>query len=128
MNGISRAKPLAGLAEASPPLQPLDRPRTAENIAALLHEEPSAAFDVDAVRDALHRLVDAKEFGLVELRAGADERGGAGFVFLSDEVQPIQKKRDAYDPLRMLGVLLALHQQPQPSLVLVDEIEDSIHP
>lgn len=30
--------------------------------------------------------------------------------------------------LRALGLLLALHQQPRPSLVLIDEIEDSIHP
>jgi predicted ATPase len=30
--------------------------------------------------------------------------------------------------LRALGILLALHQSPQPSLVLIDEIEDSIHP
>ena len=30
--------------------------------------------------------------------------------------------------LRGLGMLLALHQQPQPSLVLIDEVEDSIHP
>lgn len=30
--------------------------------------------------------------------------------------------------LRALGVVLALHQRPEPSLVLIDEIEDSIHP
>ena len=30
--------------------------------------------------------------------------------------------------LRSLGVLLALKQQPSPSVVLVDEIENSVHP
>lgn len=30
--------------------------------------------------------------------------------------------------LRALGILLALHQSPTPSLVLLDEVEDSIHP
>lgn len=30
--------------------------------------------------------------------------------------------------LHALGVLLALHQSPEPSLVLIDEVEDSIHP
>jgi predicted ATPase len=30
--------------------------------------------------------------------------------------------------LRALGELLALHQSPQPTLVLLDEVEDSIHP
>lgn len=30
--------------------------------------------------------------------------------------------------LRVLGVLLALHQHPEPSIVLIDEVEDSVHP
>jgi predicted ATPase len=30
--------------------------------------------------------------------------------------------------LRSLGILLALRQNPRPSIVLVDEIEDSLHP
>lgn len=30
--------------------------------------------------------------------------------------------------LRCLGMLLALYQKPEPSLVLIDEVEDSIHP
>ncbi|HSO00848.1 MAG TPA: AAA family ATPase [Candidatus Nanopelagicales bacterium] len=30
--------------------------------------------------------------------------------------------------LRALGLLLALHQSPEPSLVLIDEVEDSLHP
>ena len=46
----------------------------------------------------LNDLVDAREFGLVELRADAGTPGGMGFLFLSDEVQPLQKKRDAYIP------------------------------
>jgi predicted ATPase len=30
--------------------------------------------------------------------------------------------------LRSLGILLALRQSPRPSIVLLDEIEDSLHP
>src|SRR5262249_33587353 len=30
--------------------------------------------------------------------------------------------------LRSLGILLALRQTPRPSIVLIDEIEDSLHP
>ena len=30
--------------------------------------------------------------------------------------------------LRSLGILLALKQRPSPSVVLVDEIENSVHP
>ncbi|MFO0590899.1 MAG: BREX system P-loop protein BrxC [Polyangiaceae bacterium] len=85
-------------AKAVAALQPLDRPRTAENIAALLHEDPRSPGAEGAVRKALQQIVDAKEFGLVELRADAGAPGGAGFVFLSDEVQPLQKKRDAHVP------------------------------
>lgn len=30
--------------------------------------------------------------------------------------------------VRILGILLALRQTPRPSIVLIDEIEDSLHP
>jgi len=30
--------------------------------------------------------------------------------------------------VRSLGILLALRQSPRPSIVLIDEIEDSLHP
>jgi hypothetical protein len=86
-------------AKAVAALQPLEKyPRTAENIAALLYRELGAPGDAEAVGKALHRLVDAREFGLVELRVDGPTQGGAGFIFLSDEVQPIQKKRDNYVP------------------------------
>ena len=87
------------VAKAVAALQPLENhPRTAENLAALLYADLGAPGNLDAVQKALHRLVDAREFGLVELRADASGQGGAGFVFLSNEVQPIQKKRDTYSP------------------------------
>lgn len=86
-------------AKAVAALQPLEyHPRTAENIAALLYDTLGAPGQVEAVQKALHRLVDAREFGLVELRADASGRGGDGYLFLSNEVQPIQKKRDDYEP------------------------------
>ncbi|MCC6521359.1 MAG: BREX system P-loop protein BrxC [Polyangiaceae bacterium] len=65
------------VAKAVAALQPLEnRPRTAENIAALLYADLGASGHTEAVRQALHRLVDAQEFGLVELRAD----GGAGGI------------------------------------------------
>jgi hypothetical protein len=86
-------------AKAVAALQPLEnRPRTVENIAALLHADVGAPGSVEAVRDALQRLVDARRFGLVELRADSGSTDGAGFLFLSDEVQPIQRKRDEHTP------------------------------
>jgi len=87
------------VAKAVAALQPLEnRPRTAENIAALLYHEFGVPGFSDEVRKTLHRLVDAKAFGLVELRADTDQGGSGGFVFLSDEVQPLQKKREEHKP------------------------------
>jgi hypothetical protein len=80
-------------------LHPLDSyPRSADNIAALLYGTLGGPSEANAVATALQRLVDQREFGLVELRGDASSEGRGGFVFLSNEVQPIQKKRDAYDP------------------------------
>ena len=50
----------------------------------------------------------------------AQSLGGVKGVFNAGEM--------SQGTLRALGMLLALHQQPQPSLVLIDEVEDSIHP
>ena len=50
----------------------------------------------------------------------AQSVGGAQCAFNAGEM--------SQGTLRALGMLLALHQQPQPSLVLIDEVEDSIHP
>ena len=85
-------------AKAVAALQPLENyPRTAENIAALLYSELGAPGDTAAVTAALQRLVDRREFGLVELRADGMTQG-SGYLFLSNEVGPIQKKRDDYVP------------------------------
>jgi hypothetical protein len=87
------------VAKAVAALQPLEnRPRTARNIAALLYGEVGVPGQAEAVEETLNRLVDTQEFGLVELRAEVGATGGVGFLFLSDEVQPLQKKRDAYIP------------------------------
>lgn len=86
------------VAKAAAILQPLENmPRGAEQIAALLYQRLGAPGEVEAVRKALYKLVDMKEFGLVELRS--ESAGGAAtFLYLSDEVQPVQKKRDSYRP------------------------------
>jgi hypothetical protein len=108
VDGVERIKkhaafkndPLAiRVAKAVAALQPLEtRPRTAANIAALLHSDIADPGQAEAVEQALNRLVDTQEFGLVELRAEVGATGGVGFLFLSDEVQPLKKKRDAHIP------------------------------
>jgi predicted ATPase len=51
-----------------------------------------------------------------------DQSTGNGQVTTFDATQISQ------GTLRALAVLVALKQQPQPSLVLIDEIENSVHP
>lgn len=81
------------VAKAVAALQPVETfPRTAENIAALLYREVSAASLLDQVREALRRLASEKECGLIE-----DPQAG-GYVFLSDAVKPIVDKRNSYAP------------------------------
>ncbi len=50
------------------------------------------------------------------------QEGDAGHVQLLDASQISD------GTLRSLGILLALRQSPRPSIVLLDEIEDSLHP
>ena len=43
-------------------------------------------------------------------------------------VRPLDASQVSDGRLRSLGILLALRQTPRPSIVLLDEIEDSLHP
>lgn len=109
-------------AKAIAALQPLDEfPRTAENLAAVLYPRVGGTPQVEAVRDVLQQLVEARDFGLVELRGEQDTEpgGSSGFLFLSDRVRPLQQVRDAHRPTaaekRQLQVdLLGLLFDPQP--------------
>ena len=47
---------------------------------------------------------------------------------LTDEKLNFEARQVSQGTLRSLGVLLALKQKPQPSVVLIDEIENSVHP
>ncbi|MBN1630528.1 MAG: BREX system P-loop protein BrxC, partial [Thermoleophilia bacterium] len=67
-------------------------PRTAENIAALLYGSVGAPSLLDQVREALRRLTEEQECGVIE-----DPQAG-GYVFLSDAVKPIRDKRGQYLP------------------------------
>ncbi len=90
-------------------LQPIENfPRTTENIAALLYQHIGDAPHVDAVRVALHRLLETKEVGLV------DDPQSGGFTFLSEGVKPIRDKRNGYIPTR--GELSQLRSQILRSL------------
>lgn len=67
-------------------------PRTVENIAALLYGHVGSPSCLEEVREALRRLTEKHECGLIE-----DPQEG-GFMFLSDAVKPIREKRNAYMP------------------------------
>jgi len=47
---------------------------------------------------------------------------------IGDDIQRFNAGQMSQGTLRALGILLALYQFQRPSLVLIDEIEDSIHP
>ncbi|MHB1559272.1 MAG: AAA family ATPase [Isosphaeraceae bacterium] len=72
-----------------------------------------------AVPGVLHVSADAvgdrRVIGFVQ---GGVGRGGAEF----------RASQMSDGTLRSLGILLALRQSPRPSIVLLDEIEDSLHP
>ncbi len=81
------------VAKAVAALQPVEGfPRTAENIAALLYGELGSPTLLDQVREALRKLVEDSECGVIE-----DPVAG-GYVFLSDAVKPIRDKRSSYIP------------------------------
>ena len=83
----------ARIAKAVAVLQPVETfPRTTENIAALLYRTMNTPPLLDQVRQALHRLISVEECGLI------DDPQENGFVFLSDAVEPIRKKRNNYAP------------------------------
>ena len=65
-------------------------PRTVENIAALRYGHVGSPSCLEEVREALRRLTEKHECGLIE-----DPQEG-GFMFLSDAVKPIREKRNAY--------------------------------
>jgi predicted ATPase len=68
--------------------------------------------------------------GIVDIQARPS--AGRRLITFSQRVQDAQNALTAQQvsrgTLRALGVLLALYQSPEPSLVLIDEVEDSIHP
>jgi hypothetical protein len=81
------------VARAVAALQPIETfPRTAENIAALLHPAVDSPSLTEEVRRALRAIVDSKECGLIE-----DPQAG-GYVFLSEAIRPLREKRSAYVP------------------------------
>ncbi|WP_223278078.1 BREX system P-loop protein BrxC [Nostoc sp. 'Peltigera membranacea cyanobiont' 232] len=81
------------VAKAVAALQPIDTfPRTAENIAALLYPELGSPSLLDDVQQALKRILNEKECGLIE-----DPQAG-GYVFLSESVRPLRDKRTSHIP------------------------------
>jgi predicted ATPase len=67
--------------------------------------------------------------GVVDMRALAMS-GRRQLVFYQEGrgIHEFRASQVSQGTLRAVGILLALHQSPEPSLVLIDEIEDSIHP
>lgn len=110
------AEPLTiRVAKAVAALQPVETfPRSAENIAALLYPALNWPSHSDEVRQALRRIVNEKECGLIE-----DPQSG-GYVFLSEGVRPLRDKRNAYVPTsgesaRVRAEILRVIFDPQPS-------------
>jgi predicted ATPase len=68
--------------------------------------------------------------GIADVRTEA-VLGRRVLVFIQEQ-QGVRREYDASQisqgTLRGLGILLALRQRPTPSLVLVDEVENSVHP
>ncbi|MCL5952139.1 MAG: BREX system P-loop protein BrxC [Chloroflexi bacterium] len=67
-------------------------PCTAENIAALLYPAIDSPSMRDQVGETLRKMLAEKELGLIE-----DPKAG-GYVFLSEKVRPLQKKRNEMMP------------------------------
>lgn len=96
----------------------------APNVLHVLHEFPE---DMDFIRRFLGGVLSETRAVRAEARNGRRSiavtragRGGSEEAFWGKQVSS--------GTWRALGVLLALRQQPTPSLLLIDEIEDSIHP
>ena len=103
--------------------------RNGDNAAEILRnlERAGRAKDLEWVT----RHLAAVTPGIVNVGTAAS--GGRRRVIFEQQFGP--KARHRFDghqmssgTLRCLGVLLALRQKSNPSLVLVDELEDSIHP
>jgi predicted ATPase len=83
-----------------------------------------------AVYEALQATLGAVTPGVTGV-ASSVERGRRVINFvqrIGDEGRTFTADQMSQGTLRALGMLLALYQQPEPSLVLIDEVEDSIHP
>ena len=81
------------VAKAVAALQPIEGfPSTAENLAALLYPTIDSPGLLPEVRAALAELQAQKEIGLIQ-----DPKIG-GYVFLSDKVLPLQRKRGELIP------------------------------
>lgn len=81
-------------------------------------------------REAVIESLKAVVPGLVRVFGGL-ERGKRVIDFhqrAGAEIHLFRADQMSQGTLRALGMLLALHQRPAPSLVLIDEVEDSIHP
>ena len=110
------ARPLAvRVAKAVAALQTVEGfPCSGENIAALLYPSVGAPSLLPEVRDVLRDMLAVSEIGLIE-----DPKAG-GYVFLSDKVRPLQKKRGdmpvlSGDTTRIRNEALKKVFDPQPA-------------
>lgn len=116
------------VAKAVAALQPVESfSRNAENLAALLYPELGSPSLIEDVREALRRIINEKECGLIE-----DPQSG-GYVFLSEGVKPLRDKRNTYVPtsgecVRVRSEILRTIFDPQPSARLegVKEVKAAV--
>ncbi len=83
--------------------------------------------------EAVQWVVEQLEFitpGIVGVQGQATQDGRRRIIFeqgAGNSVHKYTAARMSDGTLRSLGILLALRQDPTPTLVFIDEIEDSIH-
>lgn len=97
-------------------------PRTADNIGALLYPAIGAPSLQSEVREALRKLAETPDTGVVE-----DPQAG-GYLFLSEGVKPLRDKRNAHMPTalernQVRAKLLASIFDPPPS-AKIENVKD----
>jgi predicted ATPase len=116
----------SAVARAVQPRSPTNLERTGENAGDVLEE---IALRPEAHRRILGALT-AIAPEIVDV-TGDIERSSRVVNFVQrfgEQLNTFGANEMSQGTLRALGILLAIYQNPEPSLLLIDEIEDSVHP
>lgn len=93
----------------------------AADVAKVVFEDDRARHEIRDTLRALHPAIED-----IQTRVAFGKRYLV--FFIRDEIiREYAGNEVSHGMLRSLGVLLALYQKPEPSLVMIDELENSIH-